>query len=324
MPAFDLVVIGCGGGPNETNLSSYFLKTHDASWNEGIISIEAGSGLGALERVLQNNPGLLESPRSAAEVLSWIRSYLITHAHLDHVSGLVLAAGSLNGPTRRILSTRDVLKDIQGIFSDRLWPNLASWNSRDPSAPLLYSQLTISERYAPVAKDVSVRVMPISHGQTSTQQTYDSSAFFVRHDPSSKQLLFFGDVEPDSLSTKPRTIDVWRVAAPMIPRALDTIFIECSYPAGRPNEQLYGHLSPEHLAAELSALAQEVAKLRNNGTAQVLRGVRVYITHCKDDLAGQYHEPIHLVIATQVRNLVDQQNLGVEIIAAEQGMQITI
>lgn len=72
--------------------------------------------------------------------LTTIRSYLITHAHLDHVNGLVLTAGSLGGPTRRMFATREVLKDVQWIFSDRLWPNLATWNSRDPSAALLYSQ----------------------------------------------------------------------------------------------------------------------------------------------------------------------------------------
>lgn len=184
-------------------------------------------------------------------------------------------------------------------------------------------RLTVSDRYAPVANDISVRVMLISHGQTSTQQTYDSTAFFVRHDPSGKEFLFFGDVEPDSLSAKPRNIDVWRAAARKIPHVLDTIFIECSYPTGRQDEYLYGHLSPEHLAAELLALAREVAKERNGETTQALRGVRVVVTHCKEDLSGQYREPIHLAIAAQVRGLVDSQNLGAEIIAAEQGMHIS-
>ncbi|EKM55750.1 uncharacterized protein PHACADRAFT_96025, partial [Phanerochaete carnosa HHB-10118-sp] len=312
-----------GGGPNETNLSSYLFKTHDASWSDGLLSIEAGSGLGVLEHLLQSNPTLFGTSCSASQILSWVRSYLITHAHLDHVSGLVLAAGSLGGPTRRIFATQGVLKDMQMIFSDRLWPNLATWNPRNTSAILLYSQLTVCDRYISIAPDVSVRVMPISHGQTSTQQTYDSTAFFVRHDLSNRQFLFFGDVEPDTVSAKPRNINVWRAAAPMIPLALDTIFIECSYPAGRQNEHLYGHLSPEHLAAELAVLAQEVATVRNSEIAQALRDIRVFITHCKDDLTGQYHEPINLVIAAQVRSLVNHQNLGAQIIAAEQGMQIS-
>jgi hypothetical protein len=71
MPAaFDIVVVGAGGGPDETNLSayvvlfgtldglmsmsthvvealnvvicSYLLKPHDAHWEDGIIAVEAG------------------------------------------------------------------------------------------------------------------------------------------------------------------------------------------------------------------------------------------------------------------------------------------
>ena len=65
MPTFDLVVVGSGGGPYETNLSSsvsrlvpfslrvrltlynasvdrYLFKTCDTSWKDGIIALEAG------------------------------------------------------------------------------------------------------------------------------------------------------------------------------------------------------------------------------------------------------------------------------------------
>jgi hypothetical protein len=61
MPAFDLVVVGSGGGPFETNLSSFVLRHHvlgnswltrimnrylfkpcDVPWTDGIIALEAG------------------------------------------------------------------------------------------------------------------------------------------------------------------------------------------------------------------------------------------------------------------------------------------
>ena len=64
MPAFDLVVVGSGGGPFETNLSSfvprhlvlgnscthgltrimnrYLFKPCDIPWTDGIIALEAG------------------------------------------------------------------------------------------------------------------------------------------------------------------------------------------------------------------------------------------------------------------------------------------
>jgi hypothetical protein len=124
--------------------------------------------------------------------------------------------------------------------------------------------LNFDETYQTVFRDsVSVRAMPVLHGQNDTLGDYESSAFFVRHDASGQQFLFFGDVGPDSLAARaPLTIAVWRAAAPLIPHALAALFIECSWPSGRPDDQLYGHLSPEHLVDELVALAAEVAAAR--------------------------------------------------------------
>lgn len=196
-----------------------------------------------------------------------------------------------------------------------------------------------SATYTPIAPSLSVRALPLSHGRMRSGATAESTAFFVRHDPSSHELLFFGDVEPDALSARPRTRAVWAAAAPLVPHALRTVFIECSYPAGRPDATLYGHLSPEHLAAELGVLAREVVAARRGASPArkwqrtdapadelkgALCGVRVYITHCKEDLSKQFDQPINKVIAGQVRCLVEKQSLGVEILAAEQGMRISM
>lgn len=191
-----------------------------------------------------------------------------------------------------------------------------------------------------------MRTMPLNHGHIrSSNETYDSTAFFVRHDTTNKEFLFFGDVQPDSLSPEPRNLAVWGAAAPKIPHDLNTIFIECSYPLGRQDQFLYGHLNPEHLVRELTALAREVVdahqgssrhdrspakkKQRLHTTQGIsdelrgsLSGVRVFITHCKEDLFGQFELPINIVIANQTRKLVDELRLGVEITAAEQGMHI--
>lgn len=200
-----------------------------------------------------------------------------------------------------------------------------------------------------MARDVSVRMMPISHGQRAPGHTYPCTAYFVRHDPTSKEFLFFGDVEPDSVSLEPQNKEIWRATAPKVPDALSAIFIECSYPSGRADDLLYGHLSPEHLTQELCALAVEVVSSRQrtrlqegsngdgNGARKKKRrnaesmpdlrgsliGLCVYIIHCKDDLPGTFDEPIQRMIAGQVRQLVDSKGLGAEIVAVEQGMHIS-
>lgn len=206
--------------------------------------------------------------------------------------------------------------------------------------------LDADEKYHPVHSPISVRSFPLSHG-TYVDGSYTSSAFFIRHDPSSTEFLFFGDVEPDSVASVPRTIDVWRVAAPKIPDTLKAIFIECSWPSGRSDDMLYGHLTPEHLAAELTALAKEVVAHRkeqafktsarparkrqktnpieDDELTDVLKDLRVYVTHCKDDMTSDDGDkPTRHLITEQVRELVKARNLGVMIECAEPGMWISM
>lgn len=362
MPAFNIIALGCGGGPDEHNLSCYLFKPHEQSWNDGIFALDAGSSIGALNKLLAEQPELFDMKQitgsvhvshSASEVYSWIRNFIITHAHLDHVNGMVLSAGSMGGPSRSVIGAHRCLQDIESIFSGRIWPKLASWSEAD-SLPLTLTPLPDNGQYTSIAPSVSIRMMPISHGQHEGLGTYWSSAFFIRHDPSAREFLFFGDVEPDSIAAEPRNRNVWRSAAEKIPEQLNTIFIECSWPSGRADDRLYGHLSPEHLCAELTVLACEVSEYRKRALVSLehdyereeshrarkrqrkrlvsgppslhgaLNGVRVYVTHCKEDNQGDHQQPIHKVIADQVQRLVDAQQLDVEIFAVEQGMHILI
>ncbi|KAG6833480.1 hypothetical protein H0H87_006052 [Tephrocybe sp. NHM501043] len=353
MPTFDLVVVGAGGGPNETNLSAYLFKPHDSEWQEGALALEAvpqGSAQGALATILHQNPLLFASrngptPKryTASEIYSFLRCFLITHAHLDHISGLVMSAGSLRGPRKRIYATKETLDDLENVFSDRIWPNLASWNEEDENYKLLYSRLYMDNKYREIYPGISARTMPINHGHNEHGH-YGSAAFFIRHNHHNREFLFFGDVEPDTVAEEPRTIFVWRAAAQKIPHKLSTIFIECSWPNGRSDDMLYGHLSPVHFVDELVALATEVVKFRKGEESatrtrparkkqkkihlpeeelvDALDKLRIYVMHCKDDLAGDPTRPMRDVILSQIRDLVKEKKLGAEILAVEQGMHI--
>lgn len=103
--------------------------------------------------------------------------------------------------------------------------------------------------------------MPITHGvcSQSSDNAYESSAWFVRNNNTGSEFLYFGDVEPDSISNKPRTRPVWKAASAKIQSGkLYTIFLECSWRSDRPNAMLFGHLSPPHVLDELRNLATEV------------------------------------------------------------------
>ncbi|KAB8230064.1 3',5'-cyclic-nucleotide phosphodiesterase PDE1 [Aspergillus alliaceus] len=92
----------------------------------------------------------------------------------------------------------------------------------------------------------------------------ESSAFFIREQHSGREIIIFGDVEPDSISVDPRNRRVWEAAAPRIASGkLRAIFIECSYTDEVEDESLYGHLCPRHLIAELKVLASEVVKAKH-------------------------------------------------------------
>lgn len=215
-----------------------------------------------------------------------------------------------------------------------------------PLVPLTgRSRLIPDGRYKLVFPDISVQAVPVNHGRNILGQ-YSSTAFFIRHEHTLREFLFFGDVEPDSIAEKPQTINVWRLAAPKIPEKLSTIFIECSWPSGRKDDLLFGHLTPEHLGQELAVLAAEVVKCklatqqnesrrrparkkqrRNTLTAGELKdalfGVRIFIIHCKDDMNGDPNRPVREVIVEQVRRIVEERGFGAKVFAAEQGSHIS-
>lgn len=101
---------------------------------------------------------------------------------------------------------------------------------------------------------------------------YDSSAHFIRDIATGKEVLIFGDVEPDTVSLSPRNHLVWTEAAPKIVSGkLGGILIECSYDSSRSDELLFGHMNPQHLIDELKDLAMKVATHREGAASSSKR-----------------------------------------------------
>ncbi|KAI9795290.1 MAG: 3',5'-cyclic-nucleotide phosphodiesterase pde1 [Piccolia ochrophora] len=95
----------------------------------------------------------------------------------------------------------------------------------------------------------------------------DSTAYFIRDEHSGKEILMFGDIEPDSLSLFPRTAQVWAEAAPKIAAGMLTgVFMECSYDNSQSDATLFGHLAPRHVIEELKTLAARVTAVRAGDT----------------------------------------------------------
>ncbi|KAL9615157.1 MAG: hypothetical protein Q9167_000363 [Letrouitia subvulpina] len=106
-----------------------------------------------------------------------------------------------------------------------------------------------------------------NYPQSPEKAAYDSAAYFLRDEHTGKEVLIFGDVEPDSVSLSPRTARVWQDAAVKISAALLTgILIECSYDNSQSDTMLFGHLTPRHLITELSVLANMVCNVSSDTT----------------------------------------------------------
>ncbi|KAM0787289.1 hypothetical protein ACM66B_006522 [Microbotryomycetes sp. NB124-2] len=363
-PAFDLLVIGCGGGPLETNLSSYLVKPFSTKWSDGCTSLEGGSTMGAIATLIEQHPhsfagfdlgigvdfeeqhqllatlpppvptkepGRVTRPkqhqrkqkpvgvgregggRAAGRVWDTIRSFAVTHAHLDHIQGLIISSGASLEP-RPLYGLPRTLGNIDRVFDGGVWPKLAGYESDGVTVGRAYLYRTIElpahDKPRDLSPGLSFTAFPVSHGMDPSMfyaskrqqqqtngvhsETYDSTAFFVKESVTGQEneFLFFGDVEPDSISKRPLTRHVWQAAAPkIVDKKLSTIFLECSYPTTQPTEKLWGHLSPPFMLEELDVLAKFVVDERrsrgwNEQTASTwpLQGVTVVIIHIKDDI----------------------------------------
>lgn len=246
-----------------------------------------------------------------------ISTYLITHAHLDHLAGFAINSAAFQFTTRpkKLAALPHTINAVKShIFNDCIWPNLS--DEEGGVGLVSFQRLTEGGNlslgdgegrgYVEVCDGLAVKGWSISHGHCMRQHTHrgsiaqefnfnerrgsraslpispgyrrsslphnefihppqpepcvtDSSAFFILDEHTRKEILIFGDVEPDSISLAPRTAKVWSDAAPKIVAGiLQAIFIECSYDDSQPDETLFGHLAPRHLIAELLVLAEKV------------------------------------------------------------------
>ena len=295
-PAFTVVPLGVRGGLDEGNLSAYLLApTGSAAY----VCLDAGSLRPGLEKAIASHA----LPGPADTVLRrQLKAYLLSHAHLDHVAGLLLNAPAATAP-KPVYGLPSCLQILQTDYLNwQAWPNFGNGGAAPALGKYQLQALQPGPAVPLPNTALQVQVFPLSHGPG-----YESAAFLLQSGP--HYLLYLGDTGADELEHSQHLRELWQAVAPLIRAGqLHAIFIETSYPNEQPETQLFGHLTPRRLWQEIGVLAALTGPV-------ALRRVPLVITHRK---------PPASVEATIARQLAAGNTLGLPLVFPVQGQALRL
>ena len=299
---FDVVALGALGGIQDGNLSAWLVHPHD---DDRAVTFDAGTLVNGLK--IADEKGAFDAIKVPADsplsrigyvLTDRIKGYLVSHAHLDHVAGLVIASpDDSKKPIYVLPSVGAALADT--YFNWTAWPNFTDRGK----APQL-KKFPIEDLKPGVAvplqnTKMTVTAFPLAHGGV------ESTAFLVESDGDA--ILYFGDTGPDPVEKTTRMRDVWTaVAEKARQRRLKAILIESSYTSDRPDAQLFGHLTPKWILASLRELDQLAG-------GKAVKELPVVITHIKYALTREQPQ------TRMLRELEAGNDLGVRFVIPQQG-----
>lgn len=299
---FDIVTLGALGGIQDGNLSAYLVHPHG---DDRAVTFDVGTLVNGLK--VADEKGAFDGVKVPAEspfgrvgyvLTDRIKGYLVSHAHLDHVAGLIVASpDDSRKPIYALPSVNAALVDT--YFNWQAWPNFTDRGK----APQLkkYPLEDLKSGVSVPLKDtkMTVTAFPLAHGGV------ESTAFVVESD--GDVVVYVGDTGPDPVEKGTKMRDVWSAVADKArQRKLKAILIESSYTSDRPDAQLFGHLTPRWIMKSLREL-DELAG------GKALKDLPVVITHIKYSLTREQPQ------ARMEQELAAENDLGVRFLIPQQG-----
>jgi len=293
---FDVTAIGVRGGLDDGNLSAWMIAAQGQS---KAVMCDAGTLVNGID--IARRRGTLK--RSRETILhDDIVGYLISHPHLDHVAGMLIASPEDSAKSVYALpSVGSVLLD--SYFNGKAWANFTD-RGQAPIGKYKLVDLAPGKPVPLAGTAMTVTAYPLAHGGM------ESTAFLVESQQDA--ILCLGDTGADAVEGASRLAELWRAVGPLIAaRRLKAIIIEVSYPSERPRNLLFGHLTPALLFDELAQLEKAA------GRAGSLKGLPLIVSHIKPAVSAD--DPRDLI----ARQLAAANRLGVNLIIPSQGQRWT-
>ena len=307
-PTFELIVLGDSGGSRDGNLSAFLLR---ALTDNKYIGLDAGTLLNGIEKSLQKNSfddlnlDITQETTPSINILhNHIAAYMISHGHLDHISGLMIASPDDNPkPIYALSSVNQTISN--SYFNWQVWANFS-----DRGKPPHLNKYKMVD--LPLIKTLKIPDTSLHVKAFSLSHPVESTAFIIEND--NNIMAYFGDTGPDELEKEKKLDQVWQYLANQVKhKNLRGIVIEVSFPDSRADKFLYGHLTPKWLTKELTHFSSLLDE------PSLLQKTKVIIGHVKNSILK------NVDASETIKKQLQQRNkLGLKFVMAKQGNRILL
>lgn len=307
-PVFELITLGDTGGIQDGNLSAFLLR---ALAEPNYIALDAGTLVNGINVALSNNAFKdlsIKSDNTLSPtgniVHHHIKGYLLSHGHLDHVAGLLIASPDDNNkPIYALKSVNQTMSDT--YFNWQAWANFTDRGI----PPLLnkYQVIDLLPKQTISLKDTQLKVTPFS-----LSHPLESTVFVIEYQDN--LFVYFGDTGPDEVEKQGKLAVVWEyLAEQMQTKTLRGLVIEVSFDNQRPDNLLFGHLTPKWLMSELTHFHALVDDKKQFSDMQII------ISHIKYSLKNTADPKVEIK-----QQLAEANQLGFHFVIAKQGQGIVL